>query len=197
MASEIVVCVAEPSASSSSEPRNNGGCPAVPQEEVRRRGGDEEEGLVQCRICLEEGNQSEMEAPCGCSGSIKFAHRSCLQKWCNEKEGIICEICKKIYPLRYIPESRGWWEMNSTSIRQDFLEPIDEESLAAACLASTLLMLFLLHYIFMIMGDWGIVQDVSVYFKATLFIAILLLPCCAIGRYCYRLRNQHRREHGA
>ncbi|XP_019430686.1 PREDICTED: E3 ubiquitin-protein ligase MARCH1-like isoform X2 [Lupinus angustifolius] len=61
-------------------------------------------GISRCRICHEEDseNSSNMESPCACSGTIKFAHRDCIQKWCNEKGNIICEICLQQYEPGYI-----------------------------------------------------------------------------------------------
>ncbi|RVW41513.1 hypothetical protein CK203_068285 [Vitis vinifera] len=40
-----------------------------------------------CRICHEAEFESckTLEAPCACSGTVKFAHRDCIQRWCNEK----------------------------------------------------------------------------------------------------------------
>ncbi|KAG0497337.1 hypothetical protein HPP92_002028 [Vanilla planifolia] len=39
-----------------------------------------------CRICHdEEESPSCMESPCSCSGTLKFAHRRCTQRWCDEK----------------------------------------------------------------------------------------------------------------
>ncbi|CAO2828785.1 unnamed protein product [Amaranthus hypochondriacus] len=64
----------------------------------------EDEPLIQiseCRICQEEDSVSSLEVPCGCSGSLKYAHRKCVQRWCNEKGDIICEICHKIYQGGY------------------------------------------------------------------------------------------------
>nr|GMD60897.1 E3 ubiquitin-protein ligase MARCH2-like [Ipomoea batatas] len=48
-----------------------------------------------CRICHEAEFESSkiLEAPCGCSGTLKLAHRDCIQRWCNEKGNTICEIC--------------------------------------------------------------------------------------------------------
>ncbi|KAF8378449.1 hypothetical protein HHK36_029789 [Tetracentron sinense] len=57
---------------------------------------EEEEPLIQtveCRICQEEDDITNLETPCACSGSLKFAHRKCVQRWCNEKGDITCEIC--------------------------------------------------------------------------------------------------------
>ncbi|KAL2897396.1 putative E3 ubiquitin ligase SUD1 [Bienertia sinuspersici] len=49
--------------------------------------------LAQCRICHDEDEPSNMEAPCACCGSLKYAHRRCVQMWCNQKGNIMCEIC--------------------------------------------------------------------------------------------------------
>ncbi|KHN28147.1 E3 ubiquitin-protein ligase MARCH3, partial [Glycine soja] len=57
--------------------------------------------LAECRICQEEDSVSDLETPCSCSGSLKYAHRKCVQRWCNEKGDIICEICHKSYEPGY------------------------------------------------------------------------------------------------
>ncbi|RWV85594.1 hypothetical protein GW17_00052604 [Ensete ventricosum] len=69
--------------------------------------------LVECRICQEEDEDCNLEIPCSCCGSLKFiwccsfcvigyrlllvqyAHRKCVQRWCNEKGDTVCEICLK------------------------------------------------------------------------------------------------------
>ncbi|KAL9402194.1 hypothetical protein Peur_006043 [Populus x canadensis] len=64
----------------------------------------EEEPLIQggeCRICQEEDSISNLETPCACSGSLKYAHRKCVQHWCNEKGDITCEICHQPYQPDY------------------------------------------------------------------------------------------------
>ncbi|KAI4346600.1 hypothetical protein L6164_007482 [Bauhinia variegata] len=48
---------------------------------------------TECRFCQEEDFIIKMEAPCFCNGTLKYAHRSCIQRWCNIKGGITCEIC--------------------------------------------------------------------------------------------------------
>ncbi|KAK4261114.1 hypothetical protein QN277_004159 [Acacia crassicarpa] len=66
---------------------------------------NEDEPLIQmaeCRICQEEDSVKNLETPCACSGSLKFAHRKCVQHWCNEKGDIICEICHQPYQAGYI-----------------------------------------------------------------------------------------------
>ncbi|XP_052202546.1 uncharacterized protein LOC127808173 [Diospyros lotus] len=56
-----------------------------------------------CRICHEEEFESckSLEAPCACSGTVKFAHRDCIQRWCNEKGNTTCEICLQKFEPGY------------------------------------------------------------------------------------------------
>ncbi|KAH7862972.1 hypothetical protein Vadar_011673 [Vaccinium darrowii] len=65
-----------------------------------------------CRICHEEEEFSEscksLEAPCACSGTLMFAHRDCIQRWCNEKGNTTCEICLQKFEPGYIaPPSKS------------------------------------------------------------------------------------------
>ena len=61
---------------------------------------EEEEDLqpgvetAECRICQERERIDKLESPCACSGSLKYVHRSCLERWANEKGNSTCEICK-------------------------------------------------------------------------------------------------------
>ncbi|PNX55963.1 E3 ubiquitin-protein ligase march6, partial [Trifolium pratense] len=56
------------------------------------------------RICHEEEFESfkSLEAPCACSGTVKFAHRDCIQTWCNEKGNTTCEICLQVMKLEFL-----------------------------------------------------------------------------------------------
>ncbi|KAL9453352.1 hypothetical protein AB3S75_009036 [Citrus x aurantiifolia] len=79
--------------------------------------------LVECRICQDEDADSNMETPCSCCGSLKYAHRRCVQRWCNEKGNTTCEICQQQFKPGYtappplfqfgnIPMNfRGNWEI--------------------------------------------------------------------------------------
>ncbi|KAJ6801727.1 uncharacterized protein M6B38_195795 [Iris pallida] len=70
---------------------------------------DEEEPLIhmaECRICQEEDHIKNLEVPCACSGSLKYAHRVCVQRWCNEKGDITCEICHEGYKPGYTAPPR-------------------------------------------------------------------------------------------
>ncbi|CAJ1939347.1 unnamed protein product [Sphenostylis stenocarpa] len=57
---------------------------------------DDDDIVVECRICQEEDQVQAMEAPCSCNGTLKFAHRKCIQRWCNKKGNTICEICNQV-----------------------------------------------------------------------------------------------------
>ncbi|CAM8942184.1 unnamed protein product [Rhodiola kirilowii] len=81
---------------------------------------NEEEPLLQtaeCRICQEEDRVKNLETPCACSGSLKFAHRQCVQRWCNEKRDITCEICHQQYQPGYTVPSPPSFEDVLTGIR--------------------------------------------------------------------------------
>lgn len=58
-------------------------------------------GIGECRICQDEDSLVNLESPCVCSGSLKYAHRKCVQHWCNEKGDITCEICHQPYQPGY------------------------------------------------------------------------------------------------
>ncbi|KAJ0256965.1 hypothetical protein HA466_0079160 [Hirschfeldia incana] len=56
---------------------------------------------AECRICQEESEIKNLESPCACNGSLKYAHRKCVQRWCNEKGNTLCEICHQPYQAGY------------------------------------------------------------------------------------------------
>ncbi|KAE8678377.1 Detected protein of confused Function [Hibiscus syriacus] len=75
--------------------------------------GKEEEALIQaaeCRICQEEDSIENLETPCACSGSLMYAHRKCVEHWCNEKGDIVCEICHQTYQPGYTALPRAQTE---------------------------------------------------------------------------------------
>ncbi|XP_010476475.1 PREDICTED: uncharacterized protein LOC104755722 [Camelina sativa] len=65
---------------------------------------EEEDSLVssaECRICQEDCAIENLESPCSCNGTLKYAHRKCIQRWCNEKGNTLCEICHQPYQAGY------------------------------------------------------------------------------------------------
>ncbi|KAK7269847.1 hypothetical protein RIF29_22612 [Crotalaria pallida] len=89
--------------------------------------------LVECKICHDEDDDSNMETPCSCCGSLKYAHRRCIQRWCNEKGDTTCEICHQQFKPGYtappplfqfgrIPMSfRGNWEISRRDLNSAHL----------------------------------------------------------------------------
>ncbi|CAL5192954.1 unnamed protein product [Lathyrus oleraceus] len=73
--------------------------------------------LVQCRICHDEDEDLNMDTPCSCSGTLQYAHRICVQRWCNEKGDTTCEIClQQLKGYTAPPQAplfhyRGNWEI--------------------------------------------------------------------------------------
>ncbi|KAJ3686150.1 hypothetical protein LUZ61_015314 [Rhynchospora tenuis] len=64
---------------------------------------DDPASTRQCRICHEEEPEcsTSMESPCACFGSLQFAHRECVQRWCDEKGSTVCEICLQNFEPGY------------------------------------------------------------------------------------------------
>jgi hypothetical protein len=61
--------------------------------------------IYMCRICLEEGERESFIAPCKCSGSQKWVHRTCLNRWrsvCEDRAFSQCTECLSKYEL-YCP----------------------------------------------------------------------------------------------
>ncbi|ONH94114.1 hypothetical protein PRUPE_8G271200 [Prunus persica] len=88
--------------------------------------------ILVCRICHEEefGSCESMEAPCACSGTVKFAHRNCIQRWCNEKGNTTCEICLQSYEPGYTaPPKKSQVDDTAVTIRDSVQVPRrDQES---------------------------------------------------------------------
>ena len=50
-----------------------------------------------CRICQDTGNE-EFISPCNCSGSMKFVHVACHEKWIRvSKNSNTCPTCNTYY----------------------------------------------------------------------------------------------------
>lgn len=75
--------------------------------------------MIECRICLEDSTNEQLISPCGCDGTAKWVHESCLQRWREENVGNDnarrCEICNVHYlierehPLEtYTTLYEGW-----------------------------------------------------------------------------------------
>ncbi|KAI6699105.1 hypothetical protein NL676_019224 [Syzygium grande] len=150
--------------------------------------------VVECRICQEEDEVQAMESPCACNGTLKFAHRKCIQRWCNKKGDINCEICNQVFSPNYslppatispdlvaIDVRRAWGPhinlrdshlialaaAERQFLRSDYEEYAVENSSSIACLrtvALVLLIILLLRQALMITRETGMVQESSMFF---------------------------------
>jgi len=63
----------------------------------------EDEEDQQCRICFEKAQNKDdpLIRPCKCTGSMRFTHKLCLQKWRRQSPNSTavwkCEVCKADY----------------------------------------------------------------------------------------------------
>ncbi|KAK8619437.1 hypothetical protein V6N13_133397 [Hibiscus sabdariffa] len=167
--------------------------------------------IVECRICQEEDDFLSLEAPCACSGTLKFAHRKCIQRWCNKKGDITCEICKQDFSPNYsLPPTRSNPDFLAIDIRQAWSPHIDlhdshllvltasqsqllqsdyEDYVAAnsgslACLrlvALILLIILLLRQVLMLTRDSGMRPDSSTLIN----FQVLLLQFAGFLLPCY------------
>ncbi|PKI69817.1 hypothetical protein CRG98_009692 [Punica granatum] len=181
------------------------------QQQQKRREGGEEEGegcsttaakknkkksrVVECRICQEEDEVYAMESPCACSGTLKFAHRKCIQRWCNKKGDINCEICSQVFSPNYsLPPATINPDLLAIDVRQAWVPNINlrdshlialaaaerqllqseyddyavESSGSIACLRSValiLLIILLLRQALLVTREAGLVQGSSKLFN--------------------------------
>ncbi|GMH28592.1 hypothetical protein Nepgr_030435 [Nepenthes gracilis] len=178
--------------------------------------------LRECRICQEE--DEALEAPCACNGTLKFAHRNCVQRWCNKKGDITCEICYQVFSPNYsLPLPRSDPDMMVIDIRQasgshislqdhhllaltaaehQFLQSEYDYGVAnsgnVACLglvALILMVILLVRQVLMLTRDFGLVQESSTFFDVSfLQLAGFLLPCYVLARSWYTIQSRWRRQ---
>ncbi|CAA0839340.1 RING/FYVE/PHD zinc finger superfamily protein [Striga hermonthica] len=151
--------------------------------------------LRECRICQEEDEEKDMEAPCSCNGTLKFAHRKCIQRWCNKKGDITCEICNQVFSPNYSsPPPRSNADVMAIDIRQawgphiDLRDPrflafavaerqflqsaYDDYAFANSgtltcfrTVALILMLLLLIRQTLMLTRDFGMLRESSVFFN--------------------------------
>ncbi|XP_068666577.1 uncharacterized protein [Aristolochia californica] len=167
-------------------------------------GSSEPPRKAECRICQDEDYVDNLEAPCGCNGTLKYAHRDCIQKWCSQKGSIRCEICHQMYTPGYTAparaaecfaiEIRQSWEADAGrngAFDRDFEEdPEDDDegrdfgptfagiSLWRAAAVALMLVLFIRH-LFMVMSNPSLLQDPETYLN----LAGFLLPLYCMAQF--------------
>ncbi|XP_065877406.1 uncharacterized protein [Euphorbia lathyris] len=197
---------------------------------IEEHDSSETEPLIQtmeCRICQEEDSLNNLEAPCACSGSLKFAHRKCVQRWCNEKGDITCEICHQPYQPNYtapppssddltIDISEGWTIAGTpldlhdprilamAAAERHFLEAEYDEyadssaSGAAFCRSAALILMALLLLRHAMSLTGDGDEDASTFFSLFLIRAAgFLLPCYIMAWAISILQRRRQRQEAA
>jgi len=78
--------------------------------------GESDPEKQECRLCQDDERAKDLIVPCNCSGSIKYIHRDCLQKWLNyslrtgkgTNESTSCTVCGE--PYRIIVSRPSVWQ---------------------------------------------------------------------------------------
>ncbi|KAM0071864.1 putative E3 ubiquitin-protein ligase MARCH [Helianthus debilis subsp. tardiflorus] len=94
--------------------------------------------IICCRICHEAEFESckSLETPCSCSGTVKFAHRDCVQRWCDEKGNTICEICLQNFEPGYTaPPPKKASQDTHVTIRESVEASRTDENLVIIAIA--------------------------------------------------------------
>ena len=78
-----------------------------------------------CRICLDNVGESQLIAPCKCSGSTKYAHEHCLLKWFFKSSKKSCEVCLgqvNVTPIGYKPVQEVRYVIFNSKLSQIFIK---------------------------------------------------------------------------
>lgn len=58
----------------------------------------------ECRICLSSDDKDQLIRPCSCTGTLAYAHTSCLKLWVQERCMLVCELCGQKYQQHVIQQ---------------------------------------------------------------------------------------------
>ncbi|KAK3119214.1 hypothetical protein QOZ80_9BG0715930 [Eleusine coracana subsp. coracana] len=187
-------------------------------------GGGEDEPLIQaaeCRICQEEDSVKNLEQPCACSGSLKYAHRACVQRWCNEKGDTTCEICHQEYKPGYTAPPRIQPDETAIDISDELIMNLRDPRIlavaaaqrrllesdydsyggsdaggAAFCRSAALILmaLLLLRHALSISDNEGNDDDASTMFSLFLLRAAGFLLPCYIMAWIFSILHRRRQQ---
>jgi len=73
-----------------------------------------------CRICHCEAEPGALlVAPCSCSGSLKYVHQACLQRWVQSSDMRNCELCKYPFVMQTkIKPYKEWEKLNMSAMER-------------------------------------------------------------------------------
>ncbi|XP_013780594.1 E3 ubiquitin-protein ligase MARCH8-like [Limulus polyphemus] len=97
-----------------------------------------------CRICHCEGDVNmPLIAPCPCSGSLRFVHQDCLQRWIKSSNTRCCELCKFEFIMETkVKPFRKWEKLRISPVeRRKILCSITFHAIAITCVVWSLYVL--------------------------------------------------------
>ncbi|XP_078175053.1 uncharacterized protein LOC144568561 isoform X2 [Carex rostrata] len=181
--------------------------------------------LVECRICQEEDFDLNLEAPCSCCGSLKYAHRKCIQRWCNEKGDTTCEICLQQFKPGYtapqhlfhyggLPMNfRGNWEVTRQEVQdsqvitmvpsdRDIIGEYDEystrttSSICCRSVAIIFMILLVLRHALPILIDGAEQYSFALFSLLVLRVAGVIFPLVVMARALTAFHRRRRQQEG-
>eukprot|EP01060_Flectonema_neradi_P005593 TRINITY_DN1372_c0_g2_i11.p1 TRINITY_DN1372_c0_g2~~TRINITY_DN1372_c0_g2_i11.p1 ORF type:complete len:1255 (+),score=236.44 TRINITY_DN1372_c0_g2_i11:116-3880(+) len=84
-----------------------------------------------CRIC--RGQEGHLMAPCSCSGSMQYAHRSCMLNWIMRQETTKCDVCRLDFKITRIYESGSPLIDDSQMLTLSTISTITNKALIRSC----------------------------------------------------------------
>lgn len=151
---------------------------------------DDDDGDVGdiCRHCFNREPMNELIAPCSCSGSIKWVHRSCLNEWRAASRNPLsftrCDVCHNDYIITKKEEERTCTKSKiALLILRDvliFLLFIQ----AFLWILTGVLYLFDYHHeiLQLFPQSWA---EVAVYYLSAIIVALLLIGLCSTISFCF------------
>ena len=120
-----------------------------------------------CRICYESDQHIPLIQPCKCEGSVKLIHEICLKKWLdNNKKGLICELCKSKFYIKFILE-----RVTSKELKEKYCKKIINLGL---CLFLFLGVIFVILY-FLIIKAFDLDKKTETKKIFTIILATILI----------------------
>lgn len=152
-----------------------------------------------CRICLEESyiepnsTNHDFIAPCQCTGSVSWVHRSCLDSWraTNPKHFTMCEICQFTYELNYLSQESTYWQ----SLYWGFRMVLDTLLMAIGFFAFFMLITGLVYtfdYQSAIPAYFSMVNDIfAAYLLAGILLSMSIIGIVGIATMMTRSNNNN------
>jgi len=97
-----------------------------------------------CRIChCESEPDAPPTAPCCCSGSLKYVHQGCLQRWVQSSDMRNCELCKYPFIMQTkIKPFKEWEKLDMSSMeRRKLICSVTFHAVAFTCVIWSLYVL--------------------------------------------------------